>query len=124
MHKTVAIFSLLSATPVHAYDQALEGRWTNPKGTVTIEVTRCGSDYCGKIVWASDEKRRKGKKIRTQVLSELRPSGEGLYKGRVLEPKRGIRGSATVLYLGPNTMQVKGCVIGGVICRRQRWTRL
>ena len=32
----------------------------------------------------------------TRVLSDLKPAGDGVYKGRAFEPKRNLRGSATV----------------------------
>ena len=52
------------------------------------------------------------------------PHGDGVYKGKAFEPKRNIRGSATVRQVGPNVMVVKGCAILGMICKEQRWTRV
>ena len=60
----------------------------------------------------------------TRILSDLRPAGGGVYKGRAFEPKRNIRGSATVRQVGPNVMVVKGCAVLGVLCKEQRWTRI
>ena len=49
----------------------------------------------------------------------------GLYKGRAVEPKRNISGSATVTQINNDVMLVKGCAIGGfLICKEQRWTKL
>ena len=96
--------------------QALEGKWTNPKRSVIVNVARCGSAYCGTVSWASEKTRDKvaenGRKlVGTRILSDLRPAGDGLYKGRAFEPKRNIRGSATVRQVGPNVMVVKGCAV-------------
>ena len=54
--------------------------------------------------------------------SDLRPAGDGIYKGRAFEPKRDISGSATIRQVGPNVMVVKGCAIIGLFCKEQRWT--
>jgi uncharacterized protein (DUF2147 family) len=58
------------------------------------------------------------------VLSDLRPLGDGTYRGRALEPKRNINGSALVRQDGPNVMIVKGCALMGLLCKEQRWTRV
>ena len=58
------------------------------------------------------------------MLTELRPAGDGSYKGKAYEPKRNIRGSATVRQVGPDTMVVRGCAVLGMFCSEQRWTRV
>ena len=58
------------------------------------------------------------------MLSDLRRAGDGTFKGKAYEPKRNIRGSATVRQIGPDTMVVKGCAVFGVFCSEQRWTRI
>jgi uncharacterized protein (DUF2147 family) len=119
-------FVLLAATvPVMASAQAaLEGRWKNPKGSVIVNVARCGEAYCGTVSWANAKNREKGVTRGTRVLSDLRPQGDGLYKGRAFEPKRNMNGSATVRQVGPNVMIVKGCAVIGLFCSEQRWTRV
>ena len=112
----------LSSTAASA--QALEGKWTNPKRNVIVQVARCGDAYCGTVSWASAKNREKGTEPGTRVLTGLRPHGDGVYKGRAYEPKRHITGSATVRQVGPNTMVVKGCAVIGLICKEQRWTRV
>ena len=117
---------LLAATvPISASAQAaLEGRWKNPKGSVIVHVERCGNAYCGTVSWASADNREKGVRPGTRVLSDLRPLGDGLYKGRAFEPKRKMSGSATVRQVGPNLMIVKGCAVMGLFCKEQRWSRI
>jgi uncharacterized protein (DUF2147 family) len=110
--------------PTVASAQALEGKWTNPKRSVIVYVARCGDAYCGTVSWASPKNRQKGAEPGTRVLSELRPKGDGIYKGRAYEPKRNISGSATVHQTGPNVMVVRGCAVAGLLCKEQRWTRV
>lgn len=122
-----AAAALAASAPANA--QALEGKWSNPKRSVIVNVARCGDAYCGTVSWASAKNREKvaedGRKlIGTRILSDLRPAGNGVYKGRAFEPKRNIRGSATVRQVGPNVMVVQGCAVLGVLCKEQRWTRV
>ena len=121
----IALVALASAVPVGASAQAaLEGHWKNPHGTVIVHVTHCGEAYCGTVSWANAHNRKSGVAPGTRVLSDLKAQGNGVYKGRAYEPKRGIGGSATVTQEGPNVMIVKGCAIVGLICKAQRWTRV
>ena len=126
---SIAAAAVALGAPASAKAQALEGKWTNPKRSVIVNVARCGEAYCGTVSWASDKNKAKvsenGRKlIGTRILSDLRPAGNGLYKGRAFEPKRNLRGSATVRQVGPNVMVVKGCAVLGMLCREQRWTRV
>ena len=114
----------MAFAPTAASAQALEGKWTNPKRNVVVYVARCGEAYCGIVSWASDKNRQKGTEPGTRVLSDLRPRGDGTYRGRAYEPKRNISGSATVRQVGPNVMVVKGCAVAGLFCKEQRWTRV
>lgn len=114
----------VALTPAAASAQALEGKWTNPKRSVIVHVARCGDAYCGTVSWASEKNREKGTEPGTRVLSELRPKGDGTYKGRAYEPKHNITGSATVRQVSPNVMVVRGCAVVGLLCKEQRWTRV
>ena len=124
------IFLSIAATAVAlgattpAYAQALEGKWANAKRSVIVQVAKCGDAYCGTVSWASARNREKGAEPGTRVLSDLRRAGDGTFKGKAYEPKRNIRGSATVRQIGPDTMVVKGCAVFGVFCSEQRWTRI
>jgi uncharacterized protein (DUF2147 family) len=62
--------------------------------------------------------------IGTQILSGVRPAGEDVFKGQAFDAKRNIRVPATIRVIGPSTLSVKGCIIGGLICKEQRWTRI
>src|SRR5262245_3061975 len=117
---------LLAVTlPVSAAAQAaLEGKWANPRHTVIVNVARCGDAYCGTVSWASEKNRARGTTPGTRVLTDLKPLGDGTYRGRAYEPKRRLSGSAVVRQDGANVMIVKGCAFLELLCREQRWTRV
>jgi uncharacterized protein (DUF2147 family) len=126
----IALASLTAlAAPAFASAQSVEGRWANPKRSVIIEVDRCGSAFCGTVVKASPKAKANAREagteylVGTQILSDVRPDGKGGYRGRAFVPKHNVRAAATIRWAGPNTMLVKGCVIG-IICKEQRWTRV
>ena len=120
----MALILVAAVVPVTASAHTLEGKWANPKHSVIVHVARCGDALCGTVSWATAKNREKGAAPGTRVLSDLRPAGDGIYKGRAFEPKRNIRGSAVVRQLGPDVMVVKGCAVLGMLCSEQRWTRV
>jgi uncharacterized protein (DUF2147 family) len=121
----IAIIAVAATVPVYAAaEAALEGKWANPHRSVIVNVTRCGDNYCGTVGWANANNRGKGVTPGTRVLSDLKPQGDGVYKGKAYDPKRGIGGSATVRQSGPNVMVVRACAIAGLLCKEQRWTRV
>lgn len=126
---SIAAMLLAIAPSSAAVPSSVEGRWANPKRSVIVNVARCGNAYCGTVSWANEKNREKvaerGRKlIGAQILSGLKPAGGGLYKGYAYEPKRNIRGAATVRQVNPNVMMVKGCAVIGLLCKEQRWTRV
>ena len=120
--------ALFAATPASA--QQLEGWWTNPKGTVVIKVERCGPAYCGRVIHATAKARENARKsgtpqlIGTRILTGLKPIGEGRYRGQAFVPRHKVRGTATVRQISRDVMQVQGCVVGGMLCDNERWTRV
>src|SRR5687767_2291288 len=126
----LALLLLILGTMPVAAQASVEGRWTNPKRSVVIEVGRCGQAWCGTVVWASPKAKANARKggtenlIGTKILSGARPVGKGVYKGRGFVPKRNIHAPATIRQTGPNSMVVEGCALIGLLCKEQRWTRI
>jgi uncharacterized protein (DUF2147 family) len=122
------IGALLAAAPASA--QAIEGQWTNYKKSVVVQVERCGTAYCGTVIEASEKAKAKARKggtpslVGTQILTGLKPIGDGKFRGRAFVPKRNIHATATVRQLSADVMQVSGCVLGGLICDNEKWTRV
>ena len=109
---------------------SVEGRWTNPKRSIVIEVAPCGPAWCATVVSASAKARANARKggtrelIGTRILSNARPVGNGVFKGRGFVPKRNIHAPATIRQRGRNVMEVEGCALAGLLCKEQRWTRV
>ena len=122
---------LAAAMPFTASaEPALTGQWKNPKGSVVVRLTPCGAAICGVVVHASEHAKDTARKvgtpnlIGTRILSGLRPTGDGSFRGQAFDPKRNIRAPATVRLLGPDALSVEGCALLGLVCKEQRWTRV
>ena len=130
MMKMFALLASVTLIAAPASAQALEGQWTNYKKNVVVQVERCGPAYCGRVIQASDRAKEKARKggtpnlVGTQILTGLKPVGEGQFRGRAFVPKRNIHATATVKQISDTVMQVQGCVLGGLLCDSERWTRI
>ena len=126
----ILIAALMLAAPAAASAQAIEGEWTNYKKNVVVQVERCGPAYCGRVVRATEKAKEKARKggtpnlIGTQILTGLKPLGDGRFRGQAFVPKRNIHATATVRQVSDDVMQVQGCVFGGLLCDSERWTRV
>src|SRR5689334_7841281 len=68
--KAGLILLALSVSATAAAQATLEGHWANPRHSVVVHVTRCGSAYCGVVSWATAKNRERGTTPGTRVLSD------------------------------------------------------
>lgn len=138
--KLMALALMLAATgaaAAGAVPQALPpqaapgpiGVWQNPKGTLLVRTRLCGQLLCGNIVWASPtalaDARDAGvtSLIGTELLSDYRRSGAARWTGQVYVPDQGRHFYSTIEQKGPNDLRISGCILGGLLCKRQDWVR-
>ena len=119
-----AAFSLLAGV---AFADPIEGVWqTQPdEGAFAhVQITPCGGAFCGTITRTFKDKAEfKSPNIGKQIVIDMAAQGDGSYKGQVLRPANNkiYNGKASV---SGKTMQLAGCVAGGLICKNQTWAKL
>ena len=130
--KILAMALLLAASSGLAQPQPFVspiGIWQNPKGTIRVRTRPCGELLCGNIVWASPTAMADARDagitslIGTELLSDYRHTGRGRWTGQVYVPDQGRRFYSTLEQKGPNALRISGCILGGLLCKRQDWTR-
>ena len=105
----------------------IEGRWRSPGGNSIIDVAPCGDSWCGTVAWASAKGKRDAAKatsqlVGTQILTDVKPAGEGRWNGRLFIPDRNMRVTAK-LQMGPGgELKVSGCLAGKSLCKSQLWS--
>ena len=105
------------------------GVWQNPKGTIRVRTRLCGNLLCGNIVWASAKAMAYAHDagvnslIGTELLSDYRRSGAARWTGQVYVPDQGRRFYSTIEQKSANDIRISGCILGGLLCKRQDWTR-
>jgi uncharacterized protein (DUF2147 family) len=126
----IGVLSL--AAPVLAQNRDPSGTYLSESGDTRVRIARCGGAYCGTIVAVRGETKdvnnpdtglRGRNLVGVQMISNIRPAGEG-FEGSLYNYKDGKTYSGRMNFSGGNAMQLSGCVLGGLICRTQTWTRV
>jgi uncharacterized protein (DUF2147 family) len=122
----------LTAIPASADEMAppIGSEWHNPSNSVHVRIDECGAKLCATVTWASDkakaDARRGGTEnlVGTKLFRDLAPAGSGRWRGKVFVPDMRKTFSGTISFAGSDKMIGKGCVLFGVICKSQTWSRV
>ena len=58
------------------------------------------------------------------ILKAMRPTKPGLWEGDVYNAENGKTYSSRISLTAPDVLRIEGCVLGGLICGGQNWTRV
>lgn len=129
--KVIALAVLLALPMIAQAETAPApiGLWQNPTNTLLVRTYNCGMKLCGNIVWAQPkaiaDARAAGVTalVGTELLIGYHSSGVGRWTGQVYVPDQGRRFYSTIEVESQNSLRISGCILGGLICRHQEWTR-
>jgi uncharacterized protein (DUF2147 family) len=138
VRKTGIVISLLLAAmaapalaqPAVPANGRPEGLWLNPRNTVAVRTGPCGERLCGWIVWASAQALADARDggivqlIGTELLEGYRRETTGSWSGILFVPDMGRHFPSQIDQVSAGQLKVKGCVLGGLICKSQVWTRI
>lgn len=117
------------AMPAAAADDVV-GTWLTEGGRAQVRMAPCGTARCGTVIWTKAPRKdannptaslRDRDLVGVQLVSDAKPAGEG-WAGSLYNPEDGRTYSGTMKLRGAS-LDVSGCVLGGLICRTQTWTR-
>ncbi|MFN0218136.1 MAG: DUF2147 domain-containing protein [Hyphomicrobium sp.] len=117
-------FTLLSVLALSTLSFTAPARADSPNGTwlrgngAHISVFDCGGGI-GMKVTKSPEAAKVGK----QIMCGAKKSGENKWKGTVLNLDDGQKYSGYVELSG-GSLTLSGCVLGGLICNNDTWSRI
>lgn len=125
----VTLLALVGGTAWGRSSDEFSGIWQNPKDTVHLQLRQCGDRICGDVVWATEaakaDARRGGKVdlVGQQLLRDFVRGDDGLARGKVFVPDLGLTFKGSAQHVNADAIKVKGCLVGGLICKSQVWTR-
>lgn len=113
----LSIAAACSLAAVSAHAGSANGTWLRSNGAHVFAFD-CGGGLGLKVV-KSPEAHKVGKTI----MCGAKPSGNNTWKGSLLNLDNNQKYSGTVSLSG-NSLSLSGCVLGGIICNSDTWTRL
>ncbi|WP_417280947.1 DUF2147 domain-containing protein [Celeribacter sp.] len=121
---------LLAAASAQAADA--KGEWVRPSGSSKIRIENCGNALCGKLIWLRDPRndtqnpdpaRRSRPLLGSQTVIGMKPSGDNRWKGKVYNAEDGKTYSGVMTLVSDDKLKLEGCVLGGLICKGETWSR-
>jgi uncharacterized protein (DUF2147 family) len=141
-HRMIAatLLGLATAGPALAADPA--GIWLTEGGKAQVRIAPCGGALCGAIVSLkepndpetgrpkvdknnADAAKRSRPMIGVQTVLGMKPSSTpDKWTGNVYNAEDGKTYSGSLTVTGASSLALEGCVLGGLICKSQSWTRV
>ncbi|RZM22777.1 MAG: DUF2147 domain-containing protein [Sphingomonas sp.] len=130
---TAIVATLLVAAPAIAA-QPIAGRWITEDRAAEVEIGRCGTNLCGRIIRIvtptpgapttdvsnPDPAQRNKPILGLTILTGFTDDGDD-WRGRIYDPRKG-KTYKSILTRQPNgTLKVQGCI--AFFCQTQVWTR-
>ena len=112
----VSVFGLVSM-PALAVAASANGTWLRDNGA-HVQAFDCGGGLGLKVT-----KSPEANKIGKTIMCGAKASGPNKWKGTVLNLDDGQKYSGYVTLSG-NSLTLSGCVLGGLICKNDTWSRL
>lgn len=107
----------------------IAGDWVNERHTAIIRIANCPTGLCGTIIWSSPAAQRDSARGGTRdlngtiVMLGFISAAPQRWHGKIFLPDQARTVKATMELQSDGALQVRGCKLGGLVCRSQRWTR-
>jgi uncharacterized protein (DUF2147 family) len=129
---TAAIIALLSGTALAAEPSPV-GDWLVKEGYAHIRIDNCNGKLWGIVAWEkapgfdneNPDPAKKGRPILGMpILLAMAPTEPNKWEGEIYNSNNGKTYSANVSLLNEDTLKLQGCVLGGIFCGGENWTRV
>jgi uncharacterized protein (DUF2147 family) len=116
------------------------GIWHTQGQLAQVQIKKCAADLCGTIIALKDPidpatgkpqtdsenedaAKRDRPVIGIQVVIGMKPAGANKWSGQIYSPEEGKTVNGNLVLKDANTLSVEGCLLGGLLCRSEIWTR-
>jgi uncharacterized protein (DUF2147 family) len=108
------------------------GEWLVADGNARIRIEKCGERYWGVVSWERkpgidtnnpDPAKRGRPTLGMPVLLGMAPADANRWNGQVYNSENGKTYTAHISLSGPDTLNIEGCILGGLLCGSQNWSR-
>jgi uncharacterized protein (DUF2147 family) len=109
------------------------GTWLTQSGETRVRIAPCGAASCGTVVWRKapgtdvknpDPAMRNRPIVGIQMFSGVKKTGDNEWTGELYNFEDGRTYTGKLGMQGDDRLKLSGCVLGGLVCRSQIWTRV
>ena len=118
-----AVFATLAIGVSSALAGEPTGLWFDHTGRGAVEITRCGNQLCGHLVWLKDPAHAK-EVCGVQIIGDVKPMGNGAWDGGwIYDPERQSKFSVELTPIGARSLKVVGYMGSKWLSETMMWTR-
>jgi uncharacterized protein (DUF2147 family) len=116
------------------------GTWMTEGGKATVRIAPCADALCGTIIALkepndpetgrpktdknnADPSQRNRPVVGSLIVLGMKPNGANKWSGQVYNAEDGKTYTGAITLQGANALKLEGCILGGLICKGQTWTR-
>jgi len=109
------------------------GEWLVANGDARIRIEPCPNGLWGVISWTRepgtdhenpDPAKRDRSMVGVPILRAMKPVRPNRWEGEVYNAQNGKMYSANISLLSDDVLKIQGCVLGGIFCGGENWTRV
>ena len=124
--KTYFTIATLVFGTAFAANAGVEGLWRSEKNeqgaSISVAISKCGDAICGTVAEIQNSSDHSA--MNKAMIKGMKSSDNVHYAGgKIYAPDQEKWYIAKMQLQGDSKLKVSGCVLGGVICRSQVWTR-
>jgi uncharacterized protein (DUF2147 family) len=137
---TVTTLTLVTFSGANANAEDPTGIWLTERGLAKVLIAKCAEELCGTIIALKDpidpatgrpqtdtENEDPTKRSRSvlgiKVIMGMKTDGANKWAGQLYNAEDGKTYGGSLIMDGANALKVKGCIMLGVLCQTQIWTR-
>ena len=99
------------------------GLWYDHTGRGAGEITKCGNQLCGRLVWLKDPKHAK-QVCGIQIIGDVKPMANGAWDGGwIYDPEKDEKYSVELTPMGPQSLKVMGYMGTKWLSETYMWKR-
>jgi uncharacterized protein (DUF2147 family) len=122
---TIRAFAMLVTAgaimqPTLAASEGILGDWARGDGNARVRIVPCGGALCAINTWIKSVDG--GERVGDRLVMKVSGS-ESSMSGTAYDPQRKLNYSLEISY-GGQSMQTRGCVLAGIICKSISWSRV
>ena len=100
------------------------GLWFDHTGRGAVEITKCGGNLCGRLVWLKDPKHKEGCGLK--IFGDVKPIATGKWDGGwIIDPEKDLntKYSVELTLLNPKSLKVVGYLGTKLLSETMMWQR-